>query len=338
MAERILVTGGAGFIGSNFVHHLVRHHPEHPVHVFDKLTYAGNRKNLPEVFFTGADGRYRFSQGCMTHREQVTDAVVDADVVVHFACESHVSNSLAQADEFVMTNVYGSMVLCEEIVKYPVRLFILISSSEVYGTALTKPMDEEHPLRPASPYAGSKAGQDRLACTYHCSFGIPVVILRPFNQYGPRQHVEKVIPRFITTLLQGKKIQIENEGVQTRDWLYVEDLCSAITRVIQSKRTDLFGQVINIGSGRETSIHEIATRIARLLNVKPADAFMPGNARKGQVMSHISSTQKAGELLGWKAATDLDDGLRKTVEWYRQNESWWRSLKSPVLRIAEMGH
>jgi dTDP-glucose 4,6-dehydratase len=337
MTQRILVTGGAGFIGSNFIDYLTAHLPEAAVHIFDKFTYAGNRSNLSERFNACGDTPHRLTKACMTDREKVTEAVIDADIIVHFACESHVTNSLAQADDFVLTNIYGTMVLCEEVIKYPVQKFILISSSEVYGSALAKPMDENHPLNPASPYAGSKAGQDRLAHSYFTSFGIPLIILRPFNQYGPRQHIEKVIPKFITHLLQGRKIHIEDNGVQTRDWLFVRDLCRAITAVIESDNADLFGQVINIGSGQETSVMTLATKIAALVGVDPADLFVTGRQRQGQVMAHISSMTKARELLHWQPEVGIDEGLALTVNWYRDNPGWWRSLKFPVLKISEMG-
>ena len=335
MKRRLLVTGGAGFIGSNFVNYMVKHYPEYTINVYDKLTYAGNRSSLAACFLDPADKEHIFTEACVTDRSKMSEAIVGSDVIVHFACESHVSNSLAQADEFVNTNVFGTMVLCEEVVKYPVERLIIISSSEVYGTAVTKPMDEDHPLNPASPYAASKAGQDRIAFSYYYGFEIPLVIVRPFNQYGPIQHIEKAIPTFITNLLQDKKINIHNKGVQTRDWLYVEDLCRALDKVIHADREALIGETINIGSGRETSILTIATRICELLD-KDVDAFVEfGMNRKGQVMSHISSTEKVRKLLNWEPVVDIEEGLRLTVEWYRNNEAWWRSLRFPVLRIPE---
>lgn len=335
MTKRILVTGGAGFIGSNFVNYIARHYPEYYITVFDKLTYAGNRNSLPESFFARGNKQYIFTEACVTDRDKVSKAIINSDIVIHFAAESHVSNSLAQADEFVATNVFGTMVLCEEIIKYPVKKFILISSSETYGTALQKPMDENHLLNPASPYAASKAGGDRIAYSYYTSFRIPLIILRPFNQYGPYQHIEKVIPKFITSLLQGKDILLENSGVQTRDWLFVEDLCRAIDKVLHLEKTDIFGEVINIGSGKETSILTIATKIARLLDKNRDECFQYGRDRMGQVMSHMASMKKAKEILNWEPSIDIDKGLKITVEWYKKNRPWWSKLKFPVLKINE---
>ncbi|MBW1699113.1 MAG: GDP-mannose 4,6-dehydratase [Deltaproteobacteria bacterium] len=337
MKKKLLVTGGAGFIGSNFVHYMVKRHPEYSINVYDKLTYAGNRKNLPDCFFNASDNRYVLTEACVMDRKRVAEAIIESDLILHFAGESHVTNSLAQADEFVNTNILGTVVVCEEILKYPVEKFILISSSEVYGTAIDKPMGEDHPLNPASPYAGSKAGQDRMAYSYFCSFGLPVIILRPFNQYGPRQHTEKVIPKFITRLLQKKKIYTENRGLQTRDWLFVEDLCRAIDIVIHTEDKNLIGEIINIGSGKETPIKTVATRIAELLDLDPEKYVLEGKNRKGQVMSHIASQKKAKELLCWEPSVCMEDGLRRTIEWYKRNQSWWRQLKFPVLKIAELG-
>jgi dTDP-glucose 4,6-dehydratase len=336
MNKRLLVTGGAGFIGSNFVNHMIARHPDVSIVVWDKLTYAGNRRSLPVSFFDGSNKNHRFVEACVTDRKKISEAVIEADTVVHFASESHVTRSLAQADDFVHTNIFGTMVICEEIIKYPVEKFILISSSEVYGTALEKPMGEQHTLNPASPYAGAKAGQDRMAYSFFCSFGIPLIILRPFNQYGPRQHSEKVIPKFITRLLKKQKIYLENNGDQTRDWLYVEDLCRAIETVIGMEGGDLFGETINIGSGCETTVRSVATRIAHLLDVDPDPYFEYGKDRRGQVMSHIAAIEKAHRLLDWKPEHTIEDGLKKTVDWYRENPDWWRNLKYPVLKIAEI--
>jgi len=335
MKKKVLVTGGAGFIGSNFVKYIMKTKPEYEINVYDKLTYAGNKSNLSEEFFDNSNKRYIFTKADICDREKVRDAVIEADIVVHFACESHVSNSLAHADDFVNTNVFGTMVLCEEIVKYKVEKFILISSSEVYGTAMTKPMTEEHLLNPASPYAGAKAGQDRIAYSYYYSYkDFPLVIVRPFNQYGPNQHTEKVIPHFITKLLQNKKINIENNGEQTRDWLYVEDLCRAIEKIIDSENKNLFGEVINIGTGKEYNIKYIAEKIAEYLGKSPEKYFDYSKSRKGQVMAHISSMEKSKKLLNWEPKISFDEGLKKTIDWYLTNEDWWKNLKFPVLQIS----
>ncbi|CCK81686.1 dTDP-glucose 4,6-dehydratase [Desulfobacula toluolica] len=334
MTKRILVTGGAGFIGSNLVNYLQKKYPSYKIAVYDKLTYAGNIRNLDPLFFNN-NSQYTFINACVSDREKLSSAIRNCDIVVHLASESHVSNSLAQADDFVNTNVFGTMVLCEEIVKFPVEKFILISSSEVYGTAEIKPMDETHPLNPASPYAGSKTGQDRIAFSYFYSFDIPLIILRPFNQFGSHQHIEKVIPKFITNLLNDKVIHVENKGTQTRDWLYVEDLCRAIDRTIHYKSNDLFGEAINIGSRREVSILEMAESICEILDKDAEKHIKYGRDRCGQIMSHIASIDKANKLLDWQPMIDIYSGLKKTIAWYHDNPSWYNSLRFPTLKITQ---
>lgn len=335
--KRILVTGGAGFIGSNFVNYMIDKYPSYNIHIYDKLTYAGNIQNINPSFFQN-NSSHIFSKACISDRDQISQAIRDCDILVHFACESHVTNSLAQADDFINTNVFGTMVLCEEIIKFPVEKFILISSSEVYGTSKNKPMNEDHPLNPTSPYAGSKAGQDRLAFSYYYSFGIPLIILRPFNQFGIYQHIEKVIPKFITRLMDDKKIYVENLGVQTRDWLFVEDLCKAIDSTIHCGSKELFGQVINIGSGKEISVLEIARMIAEILNKEADEYIVYGRNRCGQLMSHIASIDKADMLLGWKPSTDFLTGLKHTINWYSNNRSWYENLRYPTLKITQTKH
>jgi dTDP-glucose 4,6-dehydratase len=324
MTKRILVTGGAGFIGSNFLHHLLTRHPEYTVYVLDSLTYAGNLDNLPRELFECP--RYHFVEGSITDEPLLKKLMDKTDVVVHFAAESHVSYSIQNVSVFVETNVRGTQVLCEAIRGSGVERFLNISSSEVYGSALTTPMDEDHPLLPFSPYAASKIGAERMVYAYYKTFDLPALIIRPFNNFGPRQHIEKVIPRFITQALSGEPISVHDDGRQTRDWLYVEDCCEAIDNAIHADIGTLKGEVINLGTGKDTSILAIAEMIQDLLE-KPRTMISLDGTRPGQVLRHVASTDKAASLLGWKATTAFAQGLAQTVEWYQANPAWWQRLR-----------
>src|ERR671930_2635878 len=219
MAKRVLVTGGAGFIPSNFIHHLLAKTPFEVVSL-DALTDAGNLDNLSGAM---SHERLSFVHGDICDADLVADVVAEVDVIVNAAAESHVEKSIAEGGrEFVTTNIQGTRILLDAIRQRPVERFILFSSSEVYGTALAAPMDEGHPLNPRSPYAATKAGADRLAYSYWVTYGLPIVIVRPFNNYGPRQHPEKVVPRFVTSALRGEPLTIHGDGHASRDWLYVE--------------------------------------------------------------------------------------------------------------------
>lgn len=331
---KILVTGGCGFIGSNFVNYIMRKHPDWGVRVLDKLTYAGSLENIDEDL--RKSDRFQFIYGDILNRELVEDSLTGIDVVIHYAAESHVAYSLVQADLFTEVNAKGTSILCESVINSKVRKFINISTSEVYGNCQYAPMNEEHPLLPRSPYAGSKAAADRLAYSYYTAFQIPLVIVRPFNNYGPFQHTEKVIPRFITTVLQGNRIEIHDDGQQTRDWLYVEDNAEAIERIILSADDDLIGEVINLGSGREVSIMEIAGLVVERLGASD-DAIAYGEKRPGQVLRHISCIDKAKLKLGWKAKTSFEDGIARTIQWYVDNPQWWKNLKYPTDVDLERG-
>jgi dTDP-glucose 4,6-dehydratase len=207
--------------------------------------------------------------------------------------------------------------------------FVLTSSSEVYGTAESDPMDEEHPLNPRSPYAATKAGADRLAYSYFVTYGLPIVILRPFNNYGPRQHWEKVVPRFITSALADEPLTVHGDGHASRDWLYVEDDAEAIVAAIEADLDRVAGEVVNVATGVDVSVSEIADLVLELLG-KPAWLKSHVDERPGQVDRHIGSTEKAADLLGWRARTSFEEGLQRTVAWYRDNEAWWRGARRQV--------
>jgi dTDP-glucose 4,6-dehydratase len=322
MSKRVLVTGGAGFIPSNLIHHLLAA-TDHEVVSLDALTYAGNLENLADVM---SHERLSFVHGDIRNKDLVRELVDGVDVIVNAAAESHVEKSIEHgASEFVTTNVEGTQILLDAIRETPVERFILISSSEVYGTAESDPMDEEHALNPRSPYAATKAGADRLAYSYWTTYDLPIVIVRPFNNYGPRQHPEKVVPRFITQALAGEPLTIHGDGRASRDWLFVDDDAEAIERVIAAPLEPLAGEVINVATGVDISVADIADLVLRVLGKSPElRAHVP--ERPGQVRRHIGSTDKAEKLLGWRARTSFEDGLERTVAWYRENEAWWRAI------------
>jgi dTDP-glucose 4,6-dehydratase len=322
MRRRVLVTGGAGFIPSNFIRHLLAA-TRYEVVSLDALTYAGNVENLADVM---SHPRLSFVHGDIRDAELVQEVVAEVDVIVNAAAESHVEKSIAEGgSEFVTTNVEGTQVLLDAIRAEPVERFILISSSEVYGTAEYAPMDERHPLNPRSPYAATKAGADRLAYAYYVTYGLPIVIVRPFNNYGPRQHPEKVVPRFVTSALRDEPVTVHGDGHASRDWLFVDDDAEAIEAIIAAPIEEVAGETINVATGIDISISEIADIVLDVLG-KPASLKVHVDERPGQVDRHIGSTEKAAALLGWRARTSFAEGLARTVEWYRENEAWWRGI------------
>jgi dTDP-glucose 4,6-dehydratase len=322
VSKRVLVTGGAGFISSHFIRHLLAK-TSYEVTSLDALTYAGNVENLADVL---SHERLSFVEGDIRDRELVREVAANVDVIVNAAAESHVEKSIRDGgSEFVRTNVEGTQILLDAIRETPVERFILISSSEVYGTAVADPMDEAHPLNPRSPYAGTKAGADRLAYSYFVTYGLPIVIVRPFNNYGPRQHPEKVIPRFITQALRDEALTVHGDGHATRDWLYVDDDAEAIEAVIEAPLAQVAGEVLNVATGIDISVDEIAEKVLDALG-KPRSLKQHVSERPGQVDRHIGSTEKMHALTGWGASTSFDEGLSRTVEWYRENEAWWKGL------------
>src|SRR5438874_1061327 len=322
VAKRVLVTGGAGFIPSNFIHHLLAKTPFEVVSL-DALTYAGNLDNLSGAM---SHERLSFVHGDIRDAELVQDVVSEVDVIVNAAAESHVEKSIEEgAREFVTTNVEGTQILLDAIRETPIERFILISSSEVYGTAERAPMDEEHHLKPRSPYAATKAGADRLAYSYWTTYGLPIVIVRPFNNYGPRQHPEKVVPRFITQALADEPLSIHGDGHASRDWLYVTDDAEAIVAAIRAPIESIAGEVVNVATGVDIPISEVARLVLDAVG-KPADLVRHVSERPGQVDRHIGSTEKAQRLLGWTAQTSFAQGLERTVAWYGDNEAWWRAI------------
>jgi dTDP-glucose 4,6-dehydratase len=328
-AKRVLVTGGAGFIPSNFIRHLLANTPYEVVSL-DALTYAGNVENLADVM---SHERLSFVEGDIRDEALVKDVVSEVDVIVNAAAESHVEKSIREgASEFVATNVQGTRVLLDAIREKPVDRFILISSSEVYGTADYAPMDEDHPLNPRSPYAATKAGADRLAYSYWVTYDLPVVIVRPFNNYGPRQHPEKVVPRFITQALRDLPLTIHGDGHASRDWLYVDDDAEAIEAIIATPVDRVAGEVLNVATGVDIAVADIAGLVLEAVG-KPSSLKLHEPERPGQVDRHIGSTEKSERLTGWKARTSFEAGLERTVAWYRENTAWWEALLRDESRV-----
>jgi dTDP-glucose 4,6-dehydratase len=324
---RVLVTGGAGFIGSHYVRSLLTgawglDEPDSVV-VLDKLTYAGNLANLAPV---RDDGRLRFVEGDILDRALVERLVEETDAVVHFAAESHVDRSLEHARDFVETNVVGTQTLLEAARRHPVDRFVHVSTDEVYGSIEHGSWTETWPLAPNSPYAASKAGSDLMALAAHRTHGMDVVVTRCSNNYGPYQFPEKVIPLFVTNLLDGKQVPLYGDGGNIRDWLHVSDHCHGIQLVLEKGRA---GEVYNIGGGTELSNRELT---GRLLEACGAgwDMVRPVADRKGHDRRYSLDITKIGDELGYAPQVSLADGLASTVAWYRDNRDWWEPLKARV--------
>jgi len=316
-AMRILVTGGAGFIGSNLVGHLLEKGFE-DITIYDCLTYAGRLENLEEFA-----ERITFLKKDIRNAADIENAIKDADIVYHLAAASHVDRSITEPETFMTTEFLGTFNILEGCRKHDARL-IHVSTCEVYGTAEEIPMGENHPLNPRSPYAASKCGADRLCYSYHITYSLPVTIVRPFNNYGPRQHTEKLIPHFITKALRNKNLPVYGRGEATRDWLYVGDCVEALERMRDAKA---YGEAINIAGESERSVLQIAHLILEYTG-KPKSLITFVDDRPGNVPRFLGSNEKIGKILKWKPRMNFEEGLRKTVEWYKNNERWWAPLLS----------
>lgn len=323
MAERtLLVTGGAGFIGARFVTLHLERFPADRVIVLDALTYAGNLGNLPEDAVRA--GRLEFVHGSVRSPALVDALTERADVVVHFAAETHVPRSIVDSLVFLETDVLGTQMVLAQALRHRQRLscVVHISSSEVYGSAVRLPMDEDHPLDPCTPYAAAKCGADRLVSAFSHTYGLPVVILRPFNNYGPGQHLEKLVPRLVTSALLDEPITVHGTGAAARDWVFVDDTCAAIECVLERPAADLAGEVFNVGTGIATDVLTMARKVVTLAGRSSA-SIVHTDERPGQVQLHLTATKKATEVLGFEAKTDLDRGLALTLDWYRDNRARW---------------
>ncbi|MDD5556200.1 MAG: dTDP-glucose 4,6-dehydratase [bacterium] len=318
---RILVTGGAGFIGSNFIRHALRARPGCSIVNLDKLTYAGNLDNLRDV---ESDPRYRFVRGDIADPAAVGGIMAGGvDAVVNFAAETHVDRAIGAADDFIRTDVYGAYVLLEAARSRGVRKFIQISTDEVYGSIEEGSFVETDPLMPRNPYAASKAGADRLAYSYWATHRLPVVITRASNNFGPYQYPEKVIPLFVTNALRDIPLPLYGDGMNVRDWLFVLDHCAAIDFLLDRGED---GEVYNIGGGNELTNIELTNLILDHLG-KPRTLIRRVKDRQGHDRRYSLDCGKIGRL-GWRPATEFERALRETIDWYASNEWWWEKLKS----------
>jgi dTDP-glucose 4,6-dehydratase len=322
---RVLVTGGAGFIGSNFVHHLLRRFPDAHVVVLDALTYAGRRENLDGL----APRSLTFVHGDIRDPVMVARAMTGCSVVLNFAAESHVDRSIETPGEFIQTDVYGVFVLAEEARRQEIRRFIQVSTDEVYGEVLDGYSTEEATLLPRSPYAASKAGGERLAHAYFCTYGLPVVVTRCSNNYGPRQYPEKLVPLFITNAIDDEPLPVYGTGRNRRDWVHVEDHCRALVGLLECP--DVEGETFNIGAGNELDVLAITETILGLLG-KPRSLIRHVEDRPGHDRRYAVNSRKLTGRTGWRPETAFEGGIRQTVEWFRANEAWWRPIKEGEFR------
>lgn len=321
MSRKILVTGGAGFIGANFIHYLAEKHPEDEIINLDKLTYAGNLDNLKEI-----EGRpnYRFVRGDIADAELVDELFREGlDAAVNFAAETHVDRSIGDPDDFIRTDIYGTYSLLEAARRRGVGCFIQISTDEVYGSVEEGFSTERAPLMPRNPYAASKAGADRLAYSYFATYGLPVIVTRASNNFGPYQYPEKVIPLFVTNALDSIPLPLYGDGLNVRDWLFVRDHCSAIDLLISRGEK---GETYNIGGGNLLANRELTSRILAYLGL-PETLIRRVRDREGHDRRYALDSSRLKKL-GWEPEADFAGELGATIAWYRDNRWWWEKIKS----------
>jgi dTDP-glucose 4,6-dehydratase len=322
--KTVLVTGGAGFIGSHFVRAVLKRHKQTRVVNLDKLTYAGNLDNLRDV---AEDPRYEFVLGDIRDKALVRKLFARVQGVVHFAAETHVDRSIYDAGEFVLTNVHGTYTLLDALRAFPaVEFFAHVSTDEVYGSRPGRAARETDPLQPSSPYAATKAAGDHLARAYHVTYGLPTIVLRPSNTYGPGQFPEKLIPLFLTNALEGKTLPVFGDGLNVRDWLFVEDHCRAVEAAVLRGRS---GGVYNVGGGSELANIDLAKRILDALEApRELIQFVPDRPGHDRRYAMDSGLIRA---LGWEPEVPFAEGLKRTVRWYAANKGWWRKVRTRSL-------
>ncbi len=318
--KSVLITGGYGFIGSNFIRLLREKNPSVKIYNFDKLTYAANIENLKDF---ENDSNYTFIRGDIKDGSMLDIIFPKVELVVHFAAETHVDRSIHNPGEFVLTDVYGTFSLLEKMKQHKnVKLFIHISTDEVYGSIKKGSFTEDSPMNPSSPYSASKTGADRLAYSYFKTYELPIIIVRPSNNYGPYQHVEKFIPLFITNVIEERSLPLYGTGENIRDWLFVEDNCKAIMTVIEKGKT---GEAYNIGASQEKKNIEVVDMILNYFN-KSRDILDFVDDRRAHDFRYSLNWDKIGKL-GWKPEVNFDEGLKRTIEWYINNRNWWEKVK-----------
>lgn len=336
MSMTILVTGGAGFIGSNIVEHLRTKRPDAKIIVLDALTYAGSLANLPERGVFGQDPNFEFWHGSVTNPHLVAALVERSDVVIHLAAETHVTRSIFDNLSFYETDVIGTQTVAAAVLRArkSIDRFIHISTSEVYGSSRSDLIDEMHYLDPGSPYASAKCGADRLVSSYYNTYKLPAIIVRPFNNYGPRQHLEKMIPRFITSVLLSEDLRVHGDGSAARDFIHVSDTCRAVDALIDAPIETVQGRAINVASGVARPVIDIAQDIVGTMEGNPA-SIVKVSDRPGQVERQAGDAALAKSLIGWQPTVAWEDGLRSTIDWYRSNRDWWApqvSMRSVPIR------
>ena len=320
---KLFVTGAAGFIGSNYVRHVLETSDDEVV-IYDLLTYAGNMASIEDVL----GPRVSFVHGDICDREAVAAAMRGCDQVVHFAAESHVDRSISGPDAFVRTNCDGTNVMCDVARRLEVDRFLHVSTDEVYGSVEEGSSVETDPLEPRSPYSASKAGSDLIALSYFTTYGLPVIVTRASNNYGPYQFPEKVIPLFTTNLLDGGTVPLYGDGLNIRDWLFVADHCSGVDVVLRNAEP---GQIYNIGGGNEITNRELTERLLQLCG-RDDSAIDHVEERLGHDRRYSIDCSKL-KAIGWAPAQDFAEGLEQTVAWYRDNRAWWEPLKANTASV-----
>ncbi len=321
---RLLITGGAGFIGSNFIRHILKKYPDYEIINLDKLTYAGNLENLADL---KKNKRYRFVKGDIADPKIVAKWVKETQVIVNFAAETHVDRSIVSAGDFIKTNVFGTYTLLEAAKKNNISKFIQISTDEVYGSIEKGAFKEADNLKPSSPYSASKASADLLALSYLATYQLPVIITRSSNNFGPYQFPEKVIPLFITNILEEKPVPLYGDGQNVRDWVYVLDNCEAIDQVMHKGKA---GEIYNIGGSNELANIELTKKILELLG-KNDEFIQPVTDRLGHDRRYALDCFKLRSEMGWKPQHDFNQALKETIDWYKENQQWWKKLKEKKL-------
>ena len=316
---KLLITGGCGFIGSNFIRNMLEKYPDYQITNLDKLTYAGNPDNLKDI---ESDPNYTFVKGDICDTDVVSKVMQDVDQVIHFAAESHVDRSIEDGAVFVRTNVLGTNTLLQGALDNDVERFIHVSTDEVYGSIKEGSFSEMDDLKPSSPYSSSKAGSDLLAMSYYTTYDLPVTITRCTNNFGPYQYPEKLIPLFITNLMDNRKVPVYGSGMNVRDWIHVDDHCSGIDFVLNNGNT---GEVYNIGGGSELTNLDITHRILAALD-KDESMIEYVEDRKGHDFRYSLDCNKLKKI-GWKPKYDFDTALNSTIAWYVNNRWWWEPLK-----------
>ncbi|KKR22100.1 MAG: dTDP-glucose 4,6-dehydratase [Candidatus Moranbacteria bacterium GW2011_GWA2_39_41] len=320
---KLLITGGAGFIGSNFVHYILKKYPDYQVVNLDLLTYAGNLENLKEI---ENNPNYKFVKGDIADAKLMNELIADCDVIVHFAAESHVDRSILASEEFIRTNVIGTHTLLEAARNNGNKRFHHVSTDEVFGSlgATDPAFNEATPYDPRSPYSASKASSDHLVRAYFHTYGLPITISNCSNNYGPYHFPEKLFPLFITNLIEDKKVPLYGDGMNVRDWLYVEDHCSAIDAIIHKGR---IGETYCVGGNAEKTNKEITYKILELMG-KDESSIEFVKDRPGHDKRYAIDFSKIKNELGWEPSVNFEEGLQKTIEWYKNNEAWWKDIKS----------